>query len=165
MDLYLFNLINQYALKWSFLDTLGIILAEYLGYALILVIVVLAILNFRKNLKPAIQAVLAGILARFGFVSFIRWILPRSRPFVNNDVNLLFEHNTSSFPSGHVAFFFAISTIVYFYNRKLGGVFFLASFLIVTARVFSGIHWPSDIFAGAIVGIFSGWLIHKLMVK
>ena len=165
MDLYLFNLINQYALRWSFLDTLGIILAEYLGYALILFIVILAILNFRKNLKLAIQAALAGILARFGFVSFIRGILPRSRPFANNDVNLLFEHNASSFPSGHAAFFFAISTIVYFYNKKLGIIFFLSSFLIVVARVFSGVHWPSDIFAGAIVGIFSGWLIHKLMVK
>lgn len=165
MDLYLFNLVNQYALKWPLLDTLGIVLAEYFGYALILAIVILVILNFKKNLRLAIQTALAGFLARFGFVGFIRWILPRSRPFVNNNVNLLFKHNALSFPSGHAAFFFAISTIVYFYNKKLGSMFFLSSFLIVIARVFSGVHWPSDILTGALIGIFSGWLIHKLMVE
>jgi len=36
MDLYLFNLINQFALKWFWLDVLGIYFAEYFGYALIL---------------------------------------------------------------------------------------------------------------------------------
>jgi undecaprenyl-diphosphatase len=103
----------------------------------------------------------AALFARFAVVSFIRWILPRARPFVNNNVNLLFEHQGSSFPSGHTAFFFALSTIIYFYNKKIGALFFLSSILIVLARVFSGIHWPSDILAGLIVGIISGLIIKQ----
>jgi undecaprenyl-diphosphatase len=76
---------------------------------------------------------------------------------------------SSSFPSGHAAFFFALSTVLLLYNKKFyprpkfwwgaGLFFFLASFLISIARVFVGIHWPSDILAGAAIGIFSGWLI------
>ena len=38
MDLYLFNLLNQYALKWNWLDSLAIFSAEYLGYFLVIII-------------------------------------------------------------------------------------------------------------------------------
>ena len=46
-------------------------------------------------------------------------------------------------------------------NKKAGIFFFLASFLIGLARVFSGIHWPSDILVGALVGILSAYLLRK----
>lgn len=163
MDSYLFNLVNQYALRWDALDAIGIALAEYLGYALILFIVIFVIVNSKKYLKMAVETIIAGAFARFGMVSFIRWIWERPRPFIENNVNLLLEHNAPAFPSGHAAFFFAISTIVYYYNKRIGVLFFLSSILIVIARVFSGIHWPTDILAGAVVGIFSGWLIHKIL--
>ena len=108
------------------------------------------------------QAILAGIVSRLFFTELIRWILPKSRPFIENDVNLLLIRDaTSSFPSGHAAFYFALATVIYFYNKKAGLLFFLASFLIVLSRVFVGIHWPLDILAGALVGIFSGWLVIK----
>jgi undecaprenyl-diphosphatase len=73
--------------------------------------------------------------------------------------------NEQSFPSGHASFAFGLATIVYFYNKKWGIAFFVMAILISTARVFTGVHWPSDILAGATVGIFSGWLINKLFNK
>jgi len=165
MDLQIFNYINQYASKWICLDAFGIFLAEYLGYGLIFFIIILVIINHQKYLKMAVESAIAGILARLGIVALIRHFWERTRPYVDNNVNLLFEHNELSFPSGHAAFFFAVSMVVFCYNKKIGIVFFLSSILIVIARVFSGIHWPSDILAGAIIGIFSGWLIHRLLTK
>ena len=111
------------------------------------------------------QALVSAAFARVVIVALIRWIWPRPRPFIENNVNLLLTHNSSAFPSGHAAFFFALSTVIYFYNKKFGILFFLASFLICISRVFVGIHWPLDILAGAVVGIFSGWLIHKIAKK
>lgn len=160
MDSYLFNLINQFALKWVWLDCLGFFFAEILPYFLFLIILILAI----KNYKIAIQAIGAGILARI-IVEFIRLIWHRPRPFVYNNVNLLFEHNGYSFPSGHAVFFFAVSAVIYLYNKKLGIFFFISSILIVLARVFSGIHWPSDVLAGAILGIVVGYLVYKVFNK
>jgi len=172
MDLYLFNLINQFALKWEWLDVLAIFLAEFLQYFLLFGLVLFLAKDFKKYLRMVIEAILSALLARFVIVSFIRWILPRSRPFVTNNVNLLFEHFGSSFPSGHAAFFFALSTIVFLYLKKIyprpkfwwvvGNLFYLSSILIVLARVFSGVHWPSDILAGAVVGILSGYAIYKV---
>lgn len=165
MDIYLFNLINQFAGRWLWLDTLGIYFAEYFGYALILSLLLFLAVRFRKYFKMIIEAIISAILARFVIVELIRWIWQRPRPFVQNNVNLLLTHNASAFPSGHAAFFFALSTIVYLYNKKAGILFFIASFLICLARVFAGIHWPLDILAGVAVGIFSAWLIYKISKK
>ena len=120
MDLYLFNLINQFALKWLWLDTLGIFFADYFEYVLVGYLFLFLAVAFRKYLKMVIRAFLSAILARFVIVNFIRWLWQRPRPFIDNHVNLLLTHNSSSFPSGHAAFFFALSTIVYLYNKKAG---------------------------------------------
>jgi len=67
--------------------------------------------------------------------------------------------NLQSFPSGHAIFFFALSTVIYSFNKKLG-IFFLAfSTLMSIARIFVGVHWPSDILAGAILGTIIGVII------
>jgi len=162
MDLYLFNLINQFALKWEWLDVLAIFLAEFLQYFLLFGLILFLVKDFKKYLRMVVETILSALLARFVIVSFIRWILLRSRPFIINNVNLLFERSGFAFPSGHAAFFLAISTVVYFYNKKIGALFYLGSILIILARVFSGVHWPSDILAGAVVGILSGYAIYKV---
>ncbi|MEA3296084.1 MAG: phosphatase PAP2 family protein [Patescibacteria group bacterium] len=111
-----------------------------------------------------VQAILAGVVSRLFFTEIIRFIIPNNRPFVENNVYKLISHSaSSSFPSGHAAFYFAISGVVYFYNKKIGIIFFIASFLICLARIFCGIHWPADIVAGFVVGIFSSFLIIKLV--
>lgn len=166
MDLYIFQAINGLAGKCPVLDYLGVFFAEYLGYVLILILVTFLIKDFKRYFKMAAGALVAAILARFGLVTLIRIIVPRSRPFVENNVNLLLSHETfSSFPSGHAAAFFALSAVVYSFNKKLGIIFLISSCLISIFRVFCGIHWPSDVLAGAIVGIFSGWLVAKIFKK
>ena len=165
MDIYLFNLINQFALKWFWLDVLAIFLAEHLQYVLLFSLLLFLAVGFRKYFRMVVEIVVSAVFARFVIVELIRWIWQRPRPFVYNNVNSLLIHDAPAFPSGHAALFFAVSTIVYLYNKKAGILFFIASFLISLARVFSGIHWPADILAGALVGIFSAWIIRKIFKK
>lgn len=156
MNLYLFQKINGLVGQYFLLDNVAIFFAKYLGYGLAVLLVVL----FYKNYKIIFQAFLAAVIARFFFVELIRWFWPINRPFVENNVLLLIEHAANgSFPSGHAAFFFALSTVIYFYNRKIGALFLGASFLIALARIFVGVHWPADILAGASIGILSACLI------
>jgi len=163
IDFYLFQQINGLAGQYTWLDGLGIFFAKYFEYVLVFCLFLFLLKNFKKYLPMVTQAIFAGIISRLFFTEIIRWFFPKDRPFIENSINLLLNHApTSAFPSGHAAFYFAISSVVYFYNKKVGILFFLASFLISISRVFCGIHWPLDILAGAIVGIFSGWLIIKI---
>ena len=166
LDAAIFNWVNQFALQWVWLDTLAIFFAQYLGYILILFLFLLLIRNFKKYWSMVAQALLAAIFARLIIVEIIRYFLPKSRPFVENSVNLLMNHSQEpAFPSGHAAFYFAIATIIYFYNKKAGLLFIAASFLISLSRVFAGIHWPSDILVGAVIGILSGFFILRSSQK
>jgi len=161
MDWYFFKLINQFSLKHLWLDTLGIFFAEYFGYVLVVFLFLLAFYYFfqkKKFLKRVIFALISAVLARISIIP-VRLFWPRQRPFLLSDGNPLLFSDSSAFPSGHAVFFFALSTIIFFYNKKIGLILYLGSFLICLARVFCGLHWPSDIIIGSLWGISAACFI------
>jgi undecaprenyl-diphosphatase len=163
MDYWLFQQINGSAGKSICLDSVGIFFANYfqyvLGGCLLLFLLVKNKKAKRKNLWIVGLAFLAALVSRYIFTSVLRFIFERPRPFIAHQVTQLIfvAANNPSFPSGHAAFFFALSTVVYMYNKNWGWWFFVGSFLISLARVFVGVHYPSDILAGALIGILAGW--------
>lgn len=167
LDFYLFNLINQFAGRWAWLDYCAMFCADMLGYILIFVLALFLATNYRKYWKMVLEAVIAAGFTRFVLTTIIRWLWFRPRPFVTlNFLPLIGQSpKEGAFPSGHASFFFALSTIVYFYNKKAGIFFYIASLLIVVSRVFTGVHWPSDILAGALLGILMGWILNMLFRK
>jgi undecaprenyl-diphosphatase len=164
LDLYLFNLINGFAGKWLWLDNLEMFFAQYFEWFLWLTLILFLVINTKKNWKMFLEAFLAAIISKFILAEIIRWIWFRPRPFVSlNFIPLISQSaEESAFPSGHASFYFALSTIVYIYNKKVGIIFYIASTLIVLARVYSGVHWPADILAGAGLGILTAWIVNKL---
>jgi len=164
MDFLVFKIINGLAGKWVWLDKLAIFFAKYFGWILILSLILFLLKNFKKNLKPLLKIILAALFSRFVVAELIRFFWYRPRPFLITGTNLLITHSaTASFPSGHAVFFFTLATGVYFLNKKAGISFFIAGALIGISRIFCGIHWPSDILAGALIGIFSALLIKKYL--
>jgi len=168
MDYYLFYLINNLAGHWKLLDNIGIFLASYFQYIVGLALVIFLLLGKSreekiKNYWMVGLAFLAAGVARLGLTEILYQIFHRLRPFAANYVYQLIDHNAAnSFPSGHASFFFAMATVVYLFNKKLGYLFFAGAFLISVARIYVGVHYPFDILAGAAVGIFSGWLVVKI---
>lgn len=173
MEYLIFEKINGLAGKSICFDSLAVFFAEYLGYILIFILFLFLLKNFKKYRIMVIKALGTAIFARFVIVELIRFIWYRPRPFIDHNVNLILEHpSTSSFPSGHATFYFALAAIVFLSLKKISppqkflrgiGIFFLVAALIISfSRVYAGLHWPSDILAGAIVGIFSAWFINNL---
>lgn len=168
IDTNIFYFFNGLVGHSPIFDIIVIFLAKYLQY--LLAILFLAFLFFiQKKNKEKIHifliTIFSALVARIAIVELIRIFYHRPRPFVIYDVHQLIPENGYSFPSGHSAFFFAIATAIYFYNKKLGIVFFIAAIFMNLSRVIAGVHYPSDIIGGAIVGIITAWLIHFLVVK
>ncbi len=167
IDLYLFNLINGLAGKWAWLDYSVMFFAQYFEYFLWFCLLLFLWINYKKYWRMVLEAVIAAVFTKFILTAIIRWLWFRPRPFVVLNFVPLIDQSAkeASFPSGHASFYFALSTIVYFYNKKAGIFFYIASFLIVISRVFTGVHWPLDIIAGAVLGILMGYILNKLFRK
>lgn len=156
LDIQLFYLLNSIAGQSRFLDGIIVFLASYLAY--LLPVMLLAFVFFsqyskREKWEIFFVAAISSIIARAGITELIRSFYHRPRPFVDLPVHQLLMDSAWSFPSGHATFFFALSTAVYLYNKKWGVGFFIATILMTMSRVVAGVHYPSDILGGAVIGI------------
>lgn len=171
-DIALFSWLHALAGNSVFFDALTIFLATYLIYFLMGAIAFVAIFwyvrhpgEWKHPLLFVIAVYGSAFIARIVVVESLRVLVDRMRPFeVLPAVYQLVAHTAGkSFPSGHASFFFAAASALMVYHKKAGIAFLCAAFLTSLARVIAGVHWPSDIFAGAIVGILTAWIIRKIL--
>jgi undecaprenyl-diphosphatase len=168
LDTQLFYLLNNLAGQSPFFDRIIVFFASCLPYILVtLFLVLLFFSQYSKQEKWQIFLVvsISSLIARLGITELIRFFYHRPRPFLVLPVHQLLADTSWSFPSGHATFFFAMATAVFLYNRKVGIVFFAAVILITVSRVITGIHYPSDIVGGAIIGIAVAYTTFYYVVR
>jgi undecaprenyl-diphosphatase len=164
LDLSIFLKLNDLAGQNRILDGIAIFFAKYAPFIFVFIILLYLLKEFRENEWLILKILLAGIFARFVVAEIIRLFYFRQRPFVELAVNQILPHEASgSFPSGHAVFFFAISTILLIWNKKIGLLSFMITFLMGIARVFGGAHWLSDIIAGFGIGIISALIVEEIV--
>ena len=71
----------------------------------------------------------------------------------------------SSFPSDTTAILFPLATGIFLLSRRLGILAFILATLAALARVYSGLHYPTDVMAGAILGISAYFLLDLTRLK
>ncbi len=140
-----------------------VFLASYLPWLLVAAFVLwLYFSAYPKNEKIFIflVAAISALISRFGIAELIRFFYQRPRPFLTyQQVHPLFTDTDPSFPSGHATFFFAIAMAVFLYNKKWGTVLLIGTLLVTISRIAVGMHYPSDILGGIIIGIAVAYVV------
>jgi len=138
------------ALDWFFIALSWI---GRLGLVWIAIALVLGLLWRRPAIVLLVLAAAAGgeLLSDFG-----KAIVPRHRPF---ETQLGPPSTTHSFPSGHALTSFACATVLAFYAPRLRPLLFGLAALIALSRVYNGMHYPTDVLAGAVLGLAVGLIV------
>lgn len=64
-----------------------------------------------------------------------------------------------SFPSSHAVNTFAVATLFAFFYRRWRWALFGCAAIVSFSRVAVGVHYPSDILGGALIGMGVGWCV------
>lgn len=89
----------------------------------------------------------------------IKNVFQRPRPYVTHPeiISLMGEVSEWSFPSGHTCSSFACATALAISFGKKGALAYILAVLIAFSRLYIGVHYPSDILGGMIVGAMSAF--------
>ena len=151
-DLTLFHVVNGLAGHYPTLDGAMVACATYAPvlYALILLCCWIA---WRQRWQRA--ATLAGVsaLVALGIGQLVGMLFPRPRPYLAMAAHVLVTHAPdTSFPSDHAILVGAVTVGLWGLSRRLDVCLVVGGMLVLVSRVFIGVHYPSDVLGGAILG-------------
>lgn len=113
--------------------------------------------------------VVEGLISAFaalGLNGLIGSIFYRDRPFVHHHVIQLIHHvANASFPSDHAAGAFVIASSIWIWRKRDGWIWLVLAAGISLSRVWTGVHYPSDVVAGMVIGTISAGLVHVLFTR
>lgn len=136
-----------------------------IGIVAPLIVTSIGYLEKNKNLQNK-GLYIGATLVTSGLVTItMKFAINRDRPFVTYpDIQKLTSAGSPSFPSGHTSEAFATATSLSMAFPKWYVI--APSFLWASAAGYSrmhlGVHYPSDVLVGALIGSGSAWLCHEL---
>jgi undecaprenyl-diphosphatase len=88
----------------------------------------------------------------------------RTRPFeAHPEIHPLYVVHSSSFPAGHAATAAAGALLLSYLAPRGVALFGALAAAIAYSRVYVGVHYPSDVFGGAIIGVMVGGIAVGLL--
>ncbi len=128
------------------------------------------ILFFKEGKKGKIVAISVLLVVTISdqvASSFLKNFFERIRPCnVLENVNLLVKCSKSfSMPSSHAVNNFAVATFLSIFYSRFKYIFFTIAILVALSRPIVGVHYPADIFVGAIVGTIIGYFAALIIKK
>lgn len=173
INVELFNFFNH-AFQNPILDSIMPIFTHFGGFKFLLLILIAILLyakiSRRETLKKVTIIALAALLFSDAIAIVLKHVVHEPRPFMTLDnVHLLItEDDLNSFPSGHTTSTIAVVTAFVLNMKELAKKHYLIidialiifAILIPFSRMYVGVHYPGDILAGAILGLFGALIIN-----
>jgi len=161
-DTALFYFINQSLANPVFDWFMPIITNKWTWLPVWLVLIVGILLKgTRRDKWILLMAVLSVAMSDMVAHRIIKENVQRIRPCnALENVHLLVKKNHSySMPSNHAANFFALAGIFGFFYRRYQPWLFLVAGIVGFSRIAVGVHYPFDVLAGALLGVFLALLV------
>ena len=137
-----------------------------LGDAGLLWIALSLAMLFRKPTRRAGALALCAMLLGLIVTNLtIKPLISRPRPWLDWPiVPLVVENDPNSFPSGHTcaAFAAAMAWVRTLPQRRDRVIVAVMAVLMGLSRLYVGVHYPSDVLAGAVIGSLCAWAVWKV---
>jgi len=127
--------------------------------------------NFDKNKFYIIASIISTIIS-LSIARGLSLILQmRLRPLHEQSIDFILPYGIgkelldgwNSMPSDHATLFFTLSIGLYFTSKRIGlfALFYTVVFICIP-RVYLGLHYPTDLIVGAIIGIIVSYIVFSL---
>lgn len=140
---------------------------------LLFIVLTVLLLLHPKTRRMGLAAALGLIFSLLFTNLMLKPLFQRTRPWVDFPalIPLVAEHDPNSFPSGHTsaAFAFALAVARTEGKRWLKIAAVVLAVLMGLSRLYVGVHYPTDVFIGFLVGDLAGllgaWLAQALIAR
>ncbi|HEX5514774.1 MAG TPA: phosphatase PAP2 family protein [Gammaproteobacteria bacterium] len=118
-----------------------------------LLIMLLPVIYGVPGILPALHIVAVGLIGVLAY-KFLKARVVRERPFIASPDILCGSPplDRYSFPSGHTLHAVSFSILIMYYFPALGWIVLPFAVLVALSRVILGLHYPTDVLAGAAIG-------------
>ena len=147
------------------IDWFAIFFAEYIPYLAggLGLFLMLRWGTLKERAERLVFAALVLVLGR-GFISeMFYFFATRPRPFTAFGFTPLFSEAGSAFPSRHAVLLFSLAAIMFTVKRSYGWWFTVLAVVVGAARVYAGVHYPTDILGGAAIAAVAFFAVRALV--
>ena len=114
------------------------------------------------NKRAAAWRMILAVAFTFAVCDYaLKPLFDRARPYeVDSTISLITaKPDTRSFPSGHAAMAVAGALAGSQLLPYSGWFWWPLALIMSVSRVYLGVHWPSDVVVGALIGLLTGWFV------
>lgn len=158
-------LIQEYV-RTPVLDDIMIFITTLGNGGMIWIAATVLLLIPKKTRKVAIISAVALLGSLIINNHLIKNLVQRPRPYMTfTDLRILIPTPSEfSFPSGHTSSSFAAASVFYTnLPKKIGVPAVILAGFIGLSRLYVGVHYPTDVIAGMLMGYFLGYLAETIV--
>lgn len=169
IDIFIIKLFYnfQHSLNSKLLNSIMILFTNLGNHGLIWIAVTLFLLSSKKYRKIGYLSAISLIINAIIVNVILKNLTHRARPFeeISDIILLIKAPKDFSFPSGHTSASFTMVYIFYKHLKKYFPAVLITSIIIAFSRLYLTVHFPSDVLAGLLIGLFAGFLGEKIFNK
>jgi undecaprenyl-diphosphatase len=160
----IFHLINSAAGRWAPIDHVMRFAAVDLIFLVFSIGGAVVVRALTRHRVRAVTSLAATLLLAFVLAQILARTSREMRPFQDHPVHQLIPHAAGvAMPSDQAAAAFAVASgILVFLNRPAGYALTAGAVLIGLAGVWTGVHYPGDVVAGAVIAALSAFSVYVI---